>query len=117
MNKEKIIEMNKERLGAISAVYNPITGEGSTSVPRQWIDIEGFPIESINIPASVRSIGTFAFAKCYLKTVVFGNTEGWNAGGAAILSSQLLDPTAAAECVALNARVDWKMEDSDNTEE
>ena len=53
MDKEKIIETNKERLRAISAVYNPITGEGSTSVPRQWIDIEGFPIESINIPQSM----------------------------------------------------------------
>lgn len=53
MNKEKIIEMNKERLRAISAVYNPITGEGSTSVPRQWVNIEGFPLESINLPTSM----------------------------------------------------------------
>ena len=50
MDKEKIIEKNKERLRAISAVYNPITGEGSTSLPRQWIEIEGFPIERINLP-------------------------------------------------------------------
>ncbi len=53
MDKEKIIEKNKERLRAISAVYNPITGEGSTSLPRQWIEIEGFPIERINLPLSM----------------------------------------------------------------
>ena len=53
MNKETIIEKNKERLGAISAVYNPITGEGSTSVPRQWVTIEKFPIERLNLPVSM----------------------------------------------------------------
>ena len=53
MDKEKIIEKNMERLRAISAVYNPITGEGSTSLPRQWIEIEGFPIERINLPLSM----------------------------------------------------------------
>ena len=53
MDKEKIIEKNKERLRAISAVYNPITGEGSSSLPRQWIEIEGFPIERINLPLSM----------------------------------------------------------------
>ena len=68
-------------------------------------------LEQISVPASVKVIGGFAFAKCPLVTVTFGNTEGWTAGGAAILSSQLLDPTAAAECVALNARVDWKIEE------
>ncbi len=53
MNREKIIETNKERLRAISAVYNPITGEGSTSVPRAWTSIEGFPLEKMNLPASM----------------------------------------------------------------
>ena len=53
MNKEEIIEKNKERLRAISAVYNPITGEGSTSVPRRWASFEGFPIENINLPVSM----------------------------------------------------------------
>ena len=55
MDKENIIEKNKERQRAISAVYNPITGEGSTSVPRQWTSIEGFPIENINLPASMQN--------------------------------------------------------------
>ena len=53
MNREKIIETNKERLRAISAVYNPITGKGSTSVPRAWTSIEGFPLEKMNLPASM----------------------------------------------------------------
>ena len=53
MNKEEIIEKNKERLREISAVYNPITGEGSTSIPRQLTSIEGFPIEKINLPSSM----------------------------------------------------------------
>ena len=53
MDKEKVIEKNRERLREISAVYNPITGEGSTSVPRHWVTIEGFPIENINLPTSM----------------------------------------------------------------
>ena len=53
MNKEEIIEKNKERLREISAVYNPITGEGSTSIPRQLTSIDGFPIEKINLPSSM----------------------------------------------------------------
>lgn len=51
--KEKIITENKKRLGAISAVYNPITGEGSTSVRRSLVNIEGFPIESMRLPVSM----------------------------------------------------------------
>ena len=53
VEKEKIIKENIERLGAISAVYNPITGEGSTSVARQWIGIDGFPLERMNLPLSM----------------------------------------------------------------
>ena len=53
MDKKKVIEKNRERLREISAVYNPITGEGSTSVPRHWVTIEGFPIENINLPTSM----------------------------------------------------------------
>lgn len=53
MDKDKIIEKNRERLGAFSAVYNPITGEGSTSVPRIRTTIEGFPIETIDLPLSM----------------------------------------------------------------
>ena len=53
MTKESIIIENARRLGEISAVYNPITGEGSTSVARQWVRIEKFPIENLYLPASM----------------------------------------------------------------
>ena len=53
MKKEEIIEENKRRLKEISAVYNPITGEGSTSVPRCEVAISGFPIENMYLPTSM----------------------------------------------------------------
>ena len=53
MDKEFIIKENLRRLGEISAVYNPITGEGSISVKRQWTHFEGFPIEDINLPVTM----------------------------------------------------------------
>ncbi len=53
MEKEKTIIENKRRLGEISAVYNPITGEGSTSIERNWVEIKGFPIEKMNLPVTM----------------------------------------------------------------
>ena len=53
MKKEKIIEENRQRLKEISAVYNPITGEGSTSVPRSEVKISGFPIEKMYLPTTM----------------------------------------------------------------
>lgn len=53
MKKEEIIKENKRRLGEISAVYNPISGEGSTSVERRLTSIGGFPIEKINLPLTM----------------------------------------------------------------
>lgn len=53
MERERIIEENIRRLGAISAVYNPVTGEGATAVKREWVGIEGFPIERLNLPVSM----------------------------------------------------------------
>ena len=53
MEKEEIIKENIKRLEEISAVYNPITGEGSTSVARQWTTFEGFPVENINLPTTM----------------------------------------------------------------
>ena len=53
MKKEEIIIENKKRLKEISAVYNPITGEGSTSIPRSWANISGFPIEKIYLPTTM----------------------------------------------------------------
>lgn len=43
------------RLNEISAPYNPITGEGSTSIARNWIEVEDFPIDRINIPTTMLS--------------------------------------------------------------
>ena len=53
MKREYIIEENKKRLGAISAVYNPITGEGSTSIERKAVEIEGFPLERMYLPLTM----------------------------------------------------------------
>ena len=53
MKKEEIIKENRRRLKEISAVYNPITGEGSTSVPRIEVNINGFPIEKLHLPATM----------------------------------------------------------------
>ena len=53
MKKEKIIAENLKRLGEISAVYNPISGEGSTSVARSEVRIEGFPLERLWLPCSM----------------------------------------------------------------
>ena len=77
----------------------------------------GAAIEDITIPATVKAIGKMAFAKCPLAKVVFVNADGWTVNGANILSSQLLDPTAAAECVALNVSFEWKVEEDEVPEE
>ena len=53
MKKDEIITENKRRLKEISAVYNPITGEGSTSIPRYEVNINGFPIERLYLPTTM----------------------------------------------------------------
>ena len=68
-------------------------------------------LETVALPSTLKSIGRMAFAKCPLKNVTFGNTEGWTAGGTIILSSDLMNSEIAAECVALNVSVEWKVED------
>ena len=55
MRKEQIIKENLRRLGEISAVYNPISGEGSTSLERVAVTVEGFPIETLYLPVSMAS--------------------------------------------------------------
>ena len=50
---KKIIDENCERLKRNSAVYNPITGEGSTSLERRWVEIEGFPLTRMNLPVEM----------------------------------------------------------------
>lgn len=44
------IRINKERLAVIRQPYNPITGEGSTSVPRTKVHIADFPIPELWLP-------------------------------------------------------------------
>lgn len=44
------IRINKERLAVIRQPYNPITGEGSTSVPRTKVQIADFPIPELWLP-------------------------------------------------------------------
>ena len=53
MKKEEIIVENKKRLKSLSAAYNPITGEGSTSVQRSEINISGFPVEKMYLPETM----------------------------------------------------------------
>ncbi len=53
MEKENIIKENIKRLGVISAVYNPITGEGSTAIERRRVSIEGFPLECMYLPTTM----------------------------------------------------------------
>lgn len=53
MDNKHIIKLNLERLKANSAPYNPITGEGSTSIAREWVNIEGFPLERMYLPTSM----------------------------------------------------------------
>ena len=56
MDKNEIIKINSARLKEISAPYNPITGEGSTSLARSWVEIEDFPLERMNLPLSMLEI-------------------------------------------------------------
>ena len=53
MDKAEIITENYRRLKEISAVYDPITGEGSTSIERYCTHISGFPIEDLYLPATM----------------------------------------------------------------
>ena len=53
MKKKEIIETNIERLTKINSPYNPVTGEGSTSVERRMVEIEDFPLTQINLPVKM----------------------------------------------------------------
>lgn len=53
MERTAIIEQNRKRLQCITSPYNPITGEGSNSIERKQVHIEGFPIEDINLPVQM----------------------------------------------------------------
>lgn len=53
MDKARIIEANLERTANINHPYNPITGEGSTSISRTKVCIDGFPLKEISLPSSM----------------------------------------------------------------
>lgn len=53
MKKEHIIAENKRRIAAIRAPYNPISGEGSTSIERHPVEIEDFPLRKIYLPQTM----------------------------------------------------------------
>ncbi len=53
MEKQKRIEENIKRLKEISAVYNPVNGEGSSSIERRWVEIEDFPLTRMNLPTAM----------------------------------------------------------------
>lgn len=50
MGLNEIIKTNRERLRAIEAYYDPITGQGSTSVPRTLVKFHDFPVEELWLP-------------------------------------------------------------------
>ena len=47
---KEIIDENRRRRKAIGAAYNPLTGEGSTSVPRTKVHIDGCPAPDLWLP-------------------------------------------------------------------
>ena len=51
--REKIIEENIRRMAAIRAPYNPISGEGSTSIARTLVEIEDFPLKKMYLPTTM----------------------------------------------------------------
>lgn len=53
MEKSKIIKQNSERKKKLSETYNPISGEGSTSINREKVEIKEFPLQSIYIPTAM----------------------------------------------------------------
>lgn len=57
MTNVEIIEENKRRLSVINSVYNPYTGEGSTSIERKKVHIDGFPLEDMYLPTEFADSG------------------------------------------------------------
>ena len=110
-----VIEENITTVGAYA--FTGAENLASVTIPETVTKIGAYAfygasdLEAVNIPASVKSIGMMAFAKCSLSAVYFGNADGWTADGAAILASELLNPETAAQCVALNAKAEWKLDE------
>ena len=60
-------------------------------------------LTSITIPDSVTYIGDYAFYNCHnLESVTFNVTENWKAGSLSLSSSDLADPSTAAEFLKMS---------------
>lgn len=79
LKADEIIRINRERLAVINQPYNPITGEGSTSLPREKVFIKDCPIETMWLPVdfvqtgfvqTLMSLGFNGYIKELLKTGV-----------------------------------------------
>lgn len=57
MRVNDIIRINRERLAELRAPYDPLTGEGSFSVPRTEVYIEGAPVETMRLPDTMAQTG------------------------------------------------------------
>lgn len=50
MRHDEIIAENKRRLSEISKTYNPLTGDGASSIPRKRVHIDDSPLPDMNLP-------------------------------------------------------------------
>lgn len=57
LNTNQIIEENRKRLAEIRKPYNPVTGEGSISIPRVEVRIKDCPIEILYLPETFAETG------------------------------------------------------------
>ena len=57
MTVNEIKETNRKRLAIIRQAYNPITGEGSTSIPREKVYIQDCPIPELWLPVDFIQTG------------------------------------------------------------
>lgn len=53
MEKQDIIAENKKRIAQQSKPYNPISGEGSTSIKRRKVHIAEFPLDAMYLPVDM----------------------------------------------------------------
>lgn len=72
MNYTRILLENKRRLAVIRAPYNPLTGEGSTSILRERFELEDHPTPVMYLPvkmlevALVKELGKAGSIKAFL---------------------------------------------------
>lgn len=83
-SKIAIINENKRRLEEINKPYNPITGEGSISIPRVEVRINESPVPRMFLPADfadtpfvreLSEIGFNGFAEKYLQSAIDEETR------------------------------------------